>query len=300
MIESILIDGFQKHERRFIAFDPLVTVFTGPTDCGKSSALRALRWVCLNQPSGDDFISWGRDYSRVVLKVDNKKLTRKKGRGTNSYKLGAKPFKALGQGGVPQEVFDFLNLSPENFQCQLDPPFWFGATPGEVSKELNAIVSLDLIDKVLSGAQASLKKAKATVVLTEERLVEAEGKLSALSWLGECDGKLRLVEEEEEGAREARLGACRLRPLIEGGERASRELDGVSRAILGAGKALTLGERAEELRGEADELHALLERVAPLRGELERLGRERAAKEEELAFLPEEKKCPACGRLMGE
>ena len=81
MLESLDITNFQKHSTYHIDFDPYLTVLVGPTNIGKSSLLRAIRWCMLNTPSGDSFIKQGESFTSVKLKVDNHTIERKRGKG---------------------------------------------------------------------------------------------------------------------------------------------------------------------------------------------------------------------------
>ncbi len=66
---SLQLVNFQVHTGLIIDFSPGITTIVGPTDHGKSSILRALRWVCLNDLSGEQFIREGRKSCAVCLFV---------------------------------------------------------------------------------------------------------------------------------------------------------------------------------------------------------------------------------------
>ena len=135
MIESITITNFQAHKKFTLELDPKITVVTGKSDAGKSAIYRALRWLCTNRPSGNEFIRWGTDGTRVKLRVDGRTIIRKRGKG-NSYSLDKDSYEAFGS-DVPEDIAKLLNLSEVSFQGQFDGPFWFDKTPGEVSRALN-------------------------------------------------------------------------------------------------------------------------------------------------------------------
>jgi exonuclease VII small subunit len=72
-----------------------------------------------------------------------------------------------------------------NFQLQHDPHFWFNLSAGEVSRQLNKIVSLDVIDKTLSNLNAKVAKAKTTVEISQDRLKEAKERRKQLQYAKE-------------------------------------------------------------------------------------------------------------------
>ena len=179
MIESLRLHDFQRHSDIKVDLDPLVTVVTGPSDSGKSSVIRALRWLATNLPHGDSFVRDGSDCAWVGVKVDGKRIVRKKGKGVNTYVVDGNQYEAFGF-DVPQQVQDIVGIGRNNLGLQFDAPFWFGLTPGEVAKELNAVVDLDAIDDVLGSLAAEARAAKAAAGVCGERLAGAEAELTRL------------------------------------------------------------------------------------------------------------------------
>ena len=55
MIDKIQITGFQSHKDTEINLDTGVNVIIGSSDSGKSSIIRALKWLFQNRPQGDSF-----------------------------------------------------------------------------------------------------------------------------------------------------------------------------------------------------------------------------------------------------
>ena len=160
MLEKLLIRNFQCHEKITVDFDPAVTTVVGPSDRGKSAVLRAIRWLAFNRPAGDAFIKHGAGRVSVRLRAGGRDILRERAAGSNLYKIDGKEFQAFGS-DVPPEIVNALNLDAVNFQRQLDPVFWFSKSPGEVSRELNAIIDLGLIDRTLSNLASASRRAKA-------------------------------------------------------------------------------------------------------------------------------------------
>lgn len=120
----------------------------------------------------------GTKRTTIILKADDSIIVRTKSRdaATNTYELDGRELKAFGQ-GVPADVVNLLQLSPINFQSQHDSPFWFNETAGEVSRQLNAVVDLTVIDTTLSNVAQAVRRAQEQKNACEERLAEAEFKL---------------------------------------------------------------------------------------------------------------------------
>lgn len=192
MITRIFLKNFQAHLKKVIKLTK-VTVFLGPSDSGKSSVMRAIRWVCLNQPRGGDFVSHGESNCLAALETESGRVTRKRSKGSNRYSVNGKGYSAVGS-GIPEEVQKALNLGPVNFQSQMDSPFWFSLTPGEVAKELNSIVNLSDIDSAFAVVNAELRQARSAESVVEQRLDKALQKKKQLAWVAPCNDSLRSLE----------------------------------------------------------------------------------------------------------
>lgn len=185
LLHSIRLINFQKHEDTKIVLDRGITSIEGRTDVGKSSILRALRWVCLNDFGGDEFIREGATQTEVHLVFAENKtryvVKRVKGGRENVYYLDDKEFKAFGQ-SVPKEIATLLRVSDINFQAQHDAPFWFSETAGEVSRKLNAVIDLSVIDTSLSAVASALRTAQERKVFCQEQFEASKAQLSELEW----------------------------------------------------------------------------------------------------------------------
>lgn len=165
-LNNLHLQNFQVHEDLNLPLSPGITTIMGPTDRGKSAVLRALEWAALNSMGGDAFVRHGSKETTVTLTVGDRTVVRSKGGRSNVYALDGSEFRALGVGGVPQDVADLLRVGELNFQGQHDSPFWFAESAGEVSRQLNAIVDLGAIDTALERVAAAGREAAA-----EERVV---------------------------------------------------------------------------------------------------------------------------------
>lgn len=178
LVESIVLRDFQAHRKLEVTFAPAITTIKGATDAGKSSILRALRWSMLNDLGGDEFIREGTKLVMVTLRTDAGEVVRSKGAGgaSNTYALGEEEFKAFGS-SVPAPIADKLRVSDINFQGQHDAPFWFSQTAGEVSRRLNAVIDLSVIDTTLANIGVAVRLAMDRKQLTQERLTAVQQQL---------------------------------------------------------------------------------------------------------------------------
>ena len=151
-LETLKLTDVLSHVESEVALGETLTVFTGPSDSGKSSALRGLDQTLRNRPAGIDLLRHGAKRggcSEVLLKgTDGGKpfsLARRRGKSKNEYELDGQPLLAFGQ-EVPVEVASRLKLSEHAFQLQSDGSFMLSETDGQVAKMLSGTVGLAQID----------------------------------------------------------------------------------------------------------------------------------------------------------
>lgn len=195
MLEKLVLRNFQKHKKLTIEFSKDVTTLIAGSDFGKSSCLRAIRWTMTNKPNGTSFIHWGKTSCAVMLIVDGHRIVRKRGK-ENTYELDGKKYKSFGN-EVPGEIAAIFNIDPDiNISTQHQNPQWMMDSPAQVSKELNRIVNLEVIDTTLSNAANELRKAKSVVEVSESRLKQAKQKRDQLLWVKEFDQELVGLEKK--------------------------------------------------------------------------------------------------------
>ncbi len=334
MIESLELRGFQSHKKLRIKFDPRVTTIVGDTDTGKSAIFRALGWVIRNRPDGDSFINWDCDAAIATLEVDGQIIVRSRGKGENGYNLNGDEFAAFGK-TVPDRVAELLRMSDVNFQAQHDSVFWFSDSAGEVSRQLNHVINLGVIDDVLGFAASRVRKTRATVEVSEERIRAAKKVKEELAYVVPMDEALQKVEELEQRyaattkerttlstvladltahartAKSARQAASRGQVLMEHASAALKAKDRCSTLQLYVGNAQALRKRAKavipdispltELRSKYEKTVVSRDRLKESLENLRGLWRERRdtklAAEQAHKELHEkmEGQCPLCG-----
>ena len=223
------LKDFQRHKSLLIKFSPLITTILGETDIGKSAILRALRWACQNVPSGEEFIRSGSKSTSVRLEAVNSSdkrlvIVRSKEPGENLYQLGKKEYRAFGM-GVPQDISQVLQVPDINFQGQHDAPFWFSESAAEVSRQLNAVIDLSIIDESLSRIAATVRQSRERKEICEERLGAIQRRGMSLLLVEQNASSLELAARGlvlENGS-----------PVLAGDRYALQESDFVRRAYLG-------------------------------------------------------------------
>lgn len=177
-IRKIVLRNFQCHRRLVIRPCRGVTTIIGRSDVGKSAVVRALRWLMFNRPSGTAFVRRGATKTAVSVLIGKHSIVRRRGK-RNVYSIDGRNLVAFGA-RVPKDITHVHRCSDLNFQMQHDAPFWFADSGGDVSKKLNAIVSLSDIDCVVGFLRTAEREASAEIRLVEKRIAAAAGTRASL------------------------------------------------------------------------------------------------------------------------
>jgi DNA repair protein SbcC/Rad50 len=207
------IENFQSHRLTSIELDPGVNVITGTSDSGKSSIIRALRWVLTNRPTGMGFLSWqaGGD-EPVKTKIsfaDGSTISRIKSSKENSYAVNGKLLDTIGT-DLPEEVREALSMSVDNIQSQQDRYFLLQESPKEVARKLNELVGIDLIDYVMKAIGQMARECGNSLTWTEDSLYNLKDERKSLPDLLAIGEMLRAADDDEKDLDFIRKRSARL------------------------------------------------------------------------------------------
>ena len=192
MIRTIELRNFQSHKNTLLNLHPGVNIITGSSDSGKSSIIRALKWVIWNRPLGDDFRShWGGDtYARI------NDIIRFKGK-YDAYRINDLELKAFGT-HVPEEITKTLNIAEINLQSQADPHFLLSQNAGEVARHFNVMAGIAQIDHSTKKIKSQIHAINQTIRATEMIIIENEEKLKKYKQLDKAEIELEILESLSE------------------------------------------------------------------------------------------------------
>jgi len=292
MLEIMEVINFQKWKKKRVVFDPYCTTFIGPTDSGKSAlAVRALFWLCLNRPQGDEFITNGEEQCEVRLKVDGHRVVRKKGKGNNLYVINKQRRKAFGT-GTPEDIQKLLNVDELNFQRQLDSPLWFFETAGSVARELNRIVRLDIIDSTTTRIASRVRRNKERFDLCNEQLEEAVKKQKELDWSLEANKEIEKIDKLKEELEDLNKKERNLENILE----EIKEQQEIREIKIPTKEIKEIEELIEEMKvadREEEKLNNLLEEIKEQQKELCQIKKESIQVEKQMKEITKGR-CPIC------
>jgi exonuclease SbcC len=296
MLQQLTLCNFQKHIAYTIDFDPHVTVIVGDSDSGKTTLLRALRWIMLNQPVGANFAHRGSTAVSAEAVVDGEYIIRVRSKEKNAYIHEGEKFVAFGAGKVPDAISAFLRVSEVNFQRQLEGSFWLLDSPSQVAQELNAIVDLSVIDQALTLAAAEVREAKTEAQAATKRRDEARDRRDRLEWVPAFAESVAGLDRKSAALEELRGRKDRLHAL----------LTEIKQAQALAGKKppdisvlVQRKEAVERITKQRTALAALLTRIKQAIRQRDDAKAKLAASEKEHTEATSGR-CPLCGRGEGE
>lgn len=194
MIKKLIISNFQSHKYTELEFDKGVNIVIGTSDSGKSAICRALNWVVFNRPLGNDFRSdWGGDTFVEIHLSDGNMVRRVKTNSDNMYVVNGKELRAL-KSDVPEEVVKILNMDELNFHNQLSGPYLLNNTSGDVARQLNKIVNLDVVDRSLSNALSSIRSTNQELEREKIFCKEKEDEYESYGYIIELDEECKQLE----------------------------------------------------------------------------------------------------------
>jgi exonuclease SbcC len=163
MIKQIILKNFQRHKEFAVDFGKTFNCITGDNNKGKSSIIRAIKWVFDNEPAGN----WmnrrdkkGKVHTTVVKMIldDGRIIKRVKGVNKNYYALDDIEFHEIGRSGIPQEIQDALGLNRllaelghnVYIDSQDDQPFLVSEkNNGVKAGALNILTGTDLLERTI-------------------------------------------------------------------------------------------------------------------------------------------------------
>jgi len=178
MLQQVILENFQAHEHSVIDFTEGINVICGASDQGKSSVIRAMRWVLENRPSGFSFKREGAtEPTRVTLVFETATIVKERSETENCYKIYkdglTKPIvlKAI-RSDVPDEVKEISGFGQYNIQLQSGQAFLIDDSAGEVAKRINSLSGVSIIDDILKETNSRLRAEKAKETATKELLAK--------------------------------------------------------------------------------------------------------------------------------
>lgn len=199
-ITKITLKNFQAHKATTIELQDGLNIITGPSDKGKSSIIRALKWVFFDRPRGADFRSFScsdKDSVEVTVYFSDGNVVKKIRRGSKTlYQVNGQEYKAL-RGTVPEEVQKICGISEVNFQEQLRSSYFLlEDSPGAVTQKLNQLSGLEDMHIALTKVNSIINSIKTSLNSVDTELDEIDIQLDQLDWVDDLEVKFKDFEQK--------------------------------------------------------------------------------------------------------
>lgn len=207
MIEQIHLKGFQSHVNTVINLQNGLNVITGPSDAGKTSIIRAIRWVAFNEPQGEAFVNESVGEAEVKLLLQNGSIiTKHRKSGRTSYIVQANENdegSIFEKAEVPLEVTRLLGIEKHNFgdfetalnfSFQLDAPFLISETASAGAKVLGKLAGTESVDLAIKGVSRDTHAARNMRSQAEKDMERIIGNLFEYEHIDDAKQSLETAE----------------------------------------------------------------------------------------------------------
>lgn len=200
---KISLKNFQAHDDTVLDLKGNFVALLGSTNSGKSSVVRALRWLFFDGIRGKRFIRNGQKFATVSVEFSDGKVSRTKSPTENSFSANGTKMTAVGV-GVPPEVSNASNIRPAildestelelNVAQQMSSPFLLMEPDSFKAKALNVLTGASVFDAAIRQTQKNLRDLESAKKSAEETIQRTEKDLLAFADLDEQERKLKELE----------------------------------------------------------------------------------------------------------
>lgn len=208
MLKTLRVQNYESHKDSLLNFHPGINTVIGDSDKGKSGIFRSIMAVTSNKMMELSHISkWikGKDGSgkilsgeecRIELGMDNGTVTRIRSDKQNSYLVtGLDDSLDAVKKDVPEQVAKLVNMDDVNYQWQFDPPYFLGISAGQVAKELNKIVKIDVIDKYISVSKKKVRETETKIANEQAEIDKQDIGIEKLIWVESAKPHVEVLKE---------------------------------------------------------------------------------------------------------
>lgn len=198
LIKTLDLRNFQAHKILSLKFSRFLTVIKGTSGVGKSAILRSLfqlidesiPWsVCQTWDTDDTSVKitgQADGVQHVIERIRSSKLNRVVIDGTEYDYIGK---------DTPEKLSSLLNIKEQNVQKQRNQWFLIDMKPSQLSRELNSVSGLNIIDASVHEIQSRVRNAQTELRLLNAQASVLEKEVNSLQYIESADIEYKGVEE---------------------------------------------------------------------------------------------------------
>ncbi len=297
MLKSLRIRNYQSHRDTTLSFVPGITGIIGKSLSGKTTCLRALRWVARNKPAGFSFHSHFAETKDTIVDIttsDDTVVTRAGGNKKYYNMTGLKkPLQGFGR-QVPDIIEQKLNLKEVNIQEQWDVPFLITSPPGQVAETINKATNVEKINDWVREINRESNRLKSKAEVIRNDIDELEDKIESLQAVDKIEDKILRLKKLDRKINKLTIEQSELIAIKEGLAMARAEIkrlkkvDKIKKKIK---KLQSLEKKFNLLKFEA----ILIEKVRIKKAEIkEAVILHEDYEKQYMRQIKKESKCPTC------
>lgn len=208
-LKKVILKNFQSHKHSIIEFDQGLNIIVGPSDSGKTSVIRGIKWALYNEPSGDYFIREGEKEASVTLEFsDDIKIRRLRSKSKNAYIIINSEgeeivFEGFGN-KVPKEIVDLIGVEKVpldtnesnaiNLGEQLEGAFLLSEKGSTRASAIGRLVGVNLIDDALKDTLKDVRNISIKKKTISESIKDIEEELKSYEYLEKLKEDLLKLE----------------------------------------------------------------------------------------------------------
>jgi exonuclease SbcC len=195
MLESVKLINFQSHVSSDIELSKGLTCIIGTSRSGKSSFVRALKWIFFGGWKLS-FVRHGSKTSSIEIKIDNNEVKWIKGESVNKLIINGRTFTGFGN-DLPEEffkIFKWISLG-EDFviASQDDPPFLLFSKSLERCNVFDNAIGVNNILKWIEDIKVRINQKIGSIKTLENELGLIDKKLKELKDVEDKLNKVKLL-----------------------------------------------------------------------------------------------------------
>lgn len=285
IIEKIVLENFQSHERSEYELKQGLNVFMGKSSSGKSAIQRALAWVYENEGTNPRrYIKNGENYAKVSLYLSNgfvvSRVVEKKKSGKNGYEVfnpndGETTFYNTKSLPVIQELLGFSYLQiddkksiPLNFQKQGVSWFFIGDsfTNSDRAKIIGAVYQTHYVDAAIKELESTTKKYTSRIKDKKKEIEKTENEIAKFNHLPLLEETIQQIEKRLTTLQEKQQKVEKAKVILKERNRIEGQIQ-KDEALIHSFQHLSVAEqRLENLAKKADQKAQVTRLIEDLKG----------------------------------
>lgn len=200
---TLTLKNYQAHESTVLEFNSGFIAVVGPTNSGKSSIVRGLKWCLYDSIRGKRFIRHGQIEASVKIDFGDASVERIKGTVKNVYKANSLTLESIGTGTPPEVVkvssVPIINIDKDldlelNVSMQHDAPFLLMVSDSAKSKFLNVLTGNHIFDSAIRNTKGKIKSIEDAQRLAESTVETVSRQLEDFKDLEAQERKIAEIE----------------------------------------------------------------------------------------------------------